>query len=248
MRDNGGQVDVFDATRYSVVQRFHTKFQFREISVSHPFVSIGAVLALSAAAPAFAAAPAPVTPKMTLAQAPAAAKPAPRPATRADLINSADANFKKVDTNNDGVLNKAEIDAAQVRMQQQASANIGTRIQAEFNKLDTDKNGQLSLAEFKAAAPAPKAPGAASATAMAKLDTQQGRQDQRRRISRADADRVQCRRHQQGRHDQRPGAPGRSGQAQRVSQELSLRISNNDGRRSDAPPVSYGLARGAARA
>lgn len=137
--------------------------------MSHPFVSIGAVLALSAAAPAFAA-PAPVTPQMTLAQAPAAAKPASRPATRADLIKSSDSNFKKVDTNNDGVLTKPEIDAAQVRMQQQVQASIGTRIQAEFSKLDTDRNGQLSLAEFKAAAPAPKAPGAASATAIAKLD------------------------------------------------------------------------------
>ena len=55
-------------------------------------------------------------------------------------------------------------------MQQQTSATIGARLQAEFNKLDTDRSGQLSLAEFRAAAPAPKAPGAASATAMQQLD------------------------------------------------------------------------------
>ena len=168
MGDNGEQVDDFDANRYSIGQRFHQRFKFREIPVSHPFVSIGAVLALSAAAPAFAAAPATAAPKMTLAQAPA--KPAARSATRADLLKSADANFKKVDLNGDGTLNKAEIDAAQVRMQQAASANIGARIQSEFNKLDTDRNGQLSLAEFRAAAPAPKAPGSAAAAAMQTLD------------------------------------------------------------------------------
>lgn len=87
------------------------------------------------------------------------------------MVKQAEANFQKVDTNNDRALSKAEIDAAQVRAQQQAAANIQQRLNQEFTKLDTDRNGQLSLAEFRAAAPAVRpADGNASATAMQRLD------------------------------------------------------------------------------
>jgi len=88
------------------------------------------------------------------------------------MIKSAGANFDKVDTNHDGNLSAAEIDAAQAHAQVQAGANIAQRMTQEFNKLDTDKNGQLSLAEFRAAAPAVRPPSTkASATAMQRLDT-----------------------------------------------------------------------------
>ena len=88
------------------------------------------------------------------------------------MIKSAAANFDKVDTNHDGNLSAAEIDAAQVHAQEQAGANIAQRMTQEFTKLDTDKSGQLSLAEFRAAAPTVRAPSTkASATAMQRLDT-----------------------------------------------------------------------------
>ena len=49
------------------------------------------------------------------------AKPAQQhPATRADVVKQSEASFQKVDTNHDGALSKAEIDAAQGRAQQQA--------------------------------------------------------------------------------------------------------------------------------
>jgi Ca2+-binding EF-hand superfamily protein len=87
------------------------------------------------------------------------------------MVKQAEANFLKVDTNNDRALSKSEIDAAQVRAQQQATVNIQQRLNQEFTKLDTDRNGQLSPAEFRAAAPAVRpADSSASATAMLRLD------------------------------------------------------------------------------
>jgi Ca2+-binding EF-hand superfamily protein len=169
------RVDAVDANRYHIGEgSIHgQKFSNREIEVSHPFLSIAALVAVSATAPAFASAPSTAAPqRLASAQAPGAAKPAQqRPATRADMVKQAEANFLKVDTNNDRALSKSEIDAAQVRAQQQATVNIQQRLNQEFTKLDTDRNGQLSLAEFRAAAPAVRpADSAASATAMLRLD------------------------------------------------------------------------------
>ena len=105
------------------------------------------------------------------AQAPAPARPAAAPTTRAELIKTADANFQKIDTNNDRTLSKAEIDAAQVRAQQMAAANVSQRLTQEFTMLDTDRNGQLSLAEFRAAAPAVRqAPANVTAAALQRFD------------------------------------------------------------------------------
>lgn len=140
--------------------------------MSHPLLSLAAVLMASAAAPAYASAPSAAAPqRLAAAQAPAAARPAPRPATRTELIRTAEANFQKIDTNNDRTLSDGEIVAAQARAQQQAAANLQTRINQEFTKLDTDRNGQLSLAEFRAAAPALRPASAnASTTVMQRLD------------------------------------------------------------------------------
>lgn len=141
--------------------------------MSYPFLSIAAVIAVSAAAPAFASAPSAAAPlRLAAAQAPAGAKPAPGPATRAETVKAAEAAFQKVDTNSDRILSKPEIDAAQARAQQQAVANIAQRMTNEFNKLDTDHNGQLSLAEFRAATPTVRPPAVnASTTVMQRLDT-----------------------------------------------------------------------------
>jgi Ca2+-binding EF-hand superfamily protein len=81
-------------------------------------------------------------------------------ATRAQVISQADATFARSDTNNDRVITKTEVEAAQARAFQIAQQNIQTRLAQEFTKLDTDKNGQLSLAEFRAAAPQVRPAGA----------------------------------------------------------------------------------------
>ncbi len=77
----------------------------------------------------------------------------PRPVARTDLIKTMDAKFAAVDTNHDGFLSVAEVQAAQERDLQAAEARRKAQIEAEFRRLDTNKDGQLSLAEFSAAVP-----------------------------------------------------------------------------------------------
>jgi Ca2+-binding EF-hand superfamily protein len=110
-------------------------------------LSFAALVAISAA-PAFATAVAPST---------TAAKPAtagtPTAPTRAGVTNNLNANFKSMDTNGDGTLSAAELQAAESKVQQQRIAQVRARVEAEFNKLDTNHDGQLSKAEFMAAVP-----------------------------------------------------------------------------------------------
>ena len=100
-------------------------------------------------------------------------RPAPRqrPATRADVLKNSQANFAELDSNKDGSLNKAEVDAAQVRAQQRATTELAERVNEEFKRLDADKNGQLTLAEFRGAAPAVRTNPNASTTIIGRLDT-----------------------------------------------------------------------------
>lgn len=88
------------------------------------------------AAVALAAAPAP-------AQPPRAAAPPPIP--RATFIDNMNADFARMDTNHDGKLSRAEIEAWQ---QKQAAAEIMARNHAIFVQLDTNHDGQLSPEEF----------------------------------------------------------------------------------------------------
>ena len=79
-----------------------------------------------------------------------AAAQAPQVSTRGDVQKQVDTNFDKGDTNNDGFLNRAEIQA----MTSKALEGVQPKLEAEFKALDKDGNGQISLAEFKAAAAA----------------------------------------------------------------------------------------------
>ena len=69
------------------------------------------------------------------------------------MVRNVDGNFKAIDTNGDGVLDSAELTAAEGKVQQQRIAQMRTRFEADFNKLDTNKDGSLSKVEFMAAAP-----------------------------------------------------------------------------------------------
>jgi Ca2+-binding EF-hand superfamily protein len=87
-----------------------------------------------------------------LAQTPPTAAPAQEQTlTRAELTQKIDGEFKAFDTNADGKIGKAEIQAAVDKMTAGAAAERKQRQEDEFRKLDTDKNGQLSLAEYQAA-------------------------------------------------------------------------------------------------
>ena len=100
---------------------------------------------------------------------PAAAQQAPQSETRAAFTQNVDASFAEVDTNKDGFVTKAEIEAAQTRQLQAMKQRADAQLSAEFQKLDTNKDNQLSLAEFSAAAGPMPSPDAA--TPLAKLDT-----------------------------------------------------------------------------
>ena len=121
--------------------------------MSKPLISIATAAILATAA----------TP--VVAQSDAAAAPP----TRAEIKSNLDARFKAIDTNGDGAIGKAEIDAANALVAKEAAAAVSKRVEAEFAQLDSDKNGQISLTEFRAAAPDPR-PTPADET-LAKLDS-----------------------------------------------------------------------------
>jgi Ca2+-binding EF-hand superfamily protein len=81
------------------------------------------------------------------------AEPAgPKPIARAQFLASMDSEFRKMDSDKNGQVTKAEVEQFQ---QQQAVAAAEARNRAQFVKLDTNKNGQLSPAEFAKLAPPP---------------------------------------------------------------------------------------------
>lgn len=112
----------------------------------------------------------------------AAAQQAPAPAatqapTRVSILQTADGNFQRMDANKDGVLTKAEIDAAEARQRQTATQNLENAVRQRFNKLDTDKNGSVSYAEFRAGAPTIRTPAAPASTTL--LQNRDGNKDGR---------------------------------------------------------------------
>ena len=132
--------------------------------MSHSVLFIAAATAAIAVAPAHAASPQLLGAVQAASAAPAA------PPTRAAVISTAQANFAEVDTNKDGSLSKAEIDAAQVRAKARATAQLAQRVDDEFKRLDADKNGQLTLAEFRGATPTVRANAGASTMIIQRLD------------------------------------------------------------------------------
>ncbi len=83
---------------------------------------------------------------------------------RATIVANADAEFKRVDTNNDGQMSRTEIENTQ---RASISARVNARSKALFAELDVDKNGQISPAEFAKATPAPEP----DAAAVLRIDT-----------------------------------------------------------------------------
>lgn len=76
---------------------------------------------------------------------PRAAASAAGPITRASFIATMDGEYRKLDTNKDGVVTRVELEASQQRT---ASAALAQQARQLFVKIDTDRNGQLSLNEF----------------------------------------------------------------------------------------------------
>lgn len=83
---------------------------------------------------------------LSATSAPALAQQAaPQPITRAAFEAKMDADFATLDSDKNGTVSAAELQAARVRT---ATSMAERRTQAMFQELDSDKNGSLSQAEF----------------------------------------------------------------------------------------------------
>ena len=88
---------------------------------------------------------------------------AERAASRSELLRILDGNFKSVDGNGDGRLDKGEMEAA-------AALIASNRIERRFKSLDTNNDSMISLAEFKALTATARA-GSGTAAALPRLDS-----------------------------------------------------------------------------
>lgn len=89
----------------------------------------------------------------TVRPAPATSAPAAQVVTRADLDRSLKADFAKMDTDANGSIGTAEIEAASAEGAAAARKEYEARAAATFKALDKDGNGQISEAEFRAGLP-----------------------------------------------------------------------------------------------
>jgi hypothetical protein len=94
----------------------------------------------------------------------------PKPVTRAAVAAKLDSAFAAADTNHDGFLSVAEVQALENSELQKVQAALRARAEAQFKALDTNKDGQLSFQEFAAATPNVKATDT-PASLVQKLDT-----------------------------------------------------------------------------
>jgi hypothetical protein len=105
-----------------------------------------------------------------LAQNAAAPAPGPQPLTRTTFMQKVDNSFVTVDSNKNGFMERAEIEAAEVKALTARKAALMRQREGIFRKLDTNKDNALSLAEFSA--PIAAAPiKADAAPILARLDT-----------------------------------------------------------------------------
>ncbi len=84
---------------------------------------------------------------------------------KAEVMNNAEAEFKRVDANNDGQMSRAEIETFQ---RATAMRMVATRSAAIFKALDADNNGALTAVEF---AKLGSTPPKVDATSVLRIDT-----------------------------------------------------------------------------
>ena len=84
---------------------------------------------------------------------PASAQQVDQMRTRDGVTKALADRFAAMDTNKDATIDSGDAQAAQQRVQAEASANILKETDAAFAELDKDKNGTISKEEFRATAP-----------------------------------------------------------------------------------------------
>ncbi len=87
----------------------------------------------------------------------------PQSITRADLQKRLAARFAQMDSNRDGSLTRAEVEANRASFMKLTKAVVARELQKDFTASDTDKNGKVTLAELTAAAPAARKASAGKA-------------------------------------------------------------------------------------
>jgi hypothetical protein len=105
---------------------------------------------------------------------PAAAQTAPaqpQPVSRAVYMQQIDNAFVAVDTNKDGFIDRAEIEAADVKAKASRKAAMLKQREAAFRKMDANKDGSLSLQEYNAALAAVAIQKSDAAPVLGRLDT-----------------------------------------------------------------------------
>lgn len=105
-----------------------------------------------------------------LAQGSAAPARAPQPVAKAAYLQRVDATFAAVDTNKDGSIDRAEIEAAESRALSVRKAQLIKQREAAFRQLDKDKNGSLTLQEFNGPTAAQALPKANATPMLTRLD------------------------------------------------------------------------------
>ena len=102
------------------------------------------------------------------ASAPAAG---PQPLARTAFMQKVDSSFVTVDANKDGFMDRAEIEAAEVKALTGRKAALLRQREEGFRKLDTNKDGQLSLQEFNQPVVAVAIPRGNATPILNRLDT-----------------------------------------------------------------------------
>jgi Ca2+-binding EF-hand superfamily protein len=71
--------------------------------------------------------------------------------TRAEMVQKVQDHFAKLDTNKDGFVTKAEMDAAEAAMRQTMADRMKQRETGMFDRMDANHDGSVSRAEFESA-------------------------------------------------------------------------------------------------
>ena len=97
--------------------------------------------------------------------------PASQSITRTIFMQKVDETFVAVDGNKDGFMDRAEIEAAEVRGMTSRKAALLKRQEGIFQKLDANKDGSLTMQEFSAPVASAAIRKGNAAPVLGRLDT-----------------------------------------------------------------------------
>jgi Ca2+-binding EF-hand superfamily protein len=106
-----------------------------------------------------------------LAQNTTAPAQAPQPVSRTTYMQKVDSSFVTVDSNKDGFMDRAEIEAAETKALSGRKAVMLRDREGAFRKMDANKDGSLTLQEYNAALAAVQLRKADATPVLNRLDT-----------------------------------------------------------------------------